>query len=324
MTEAPKYSLDSQPTWLPAGWDMEKAMDMTPDEWDNLSKSQQDVLRAGFEAHCGTEFQFEVFKDMSERSQIKADTYVSQAPITRPNFMQTLERYYASGDWGFVFYRTTYAQDEEQWSLVQTKMSKMIERNFDYNSVVDGVNEARQRWKLHWIENPQKFDGMAPHDVATHYRSVVKTLPRNYQHSICFVVDEASARSILLADASRTEIRPLLGDIVPFVIAIDRFLGWENPDAEKYEDEEDLGNWRGPFRAHPGSIVEDIFDIVGSQLMETHEFAYSVRGTNNVWWNSCAGVWTVDGEGRYAERLFESAALLRAEYRQKKRREESS
>jgi hypothetical protein len=38
MTEAPKYTLDSQPSWLPLGWTMERAMDITVDDWKNLTE----------------------------------------------------------------------------------------------------------------------------------------------------------------------------------------------------------------------------------------------------------------------------------------------
>lgn len=38
MTEAPKYSLDSQPSWLTSGWTMERAMDMTLDDWNSLTE----------------------------------------------------------------------------------------------------------------------------------------------------------------------------------------------------------------------------------------------------------------------------------------------
>jgi hypothetical protein len=38
MTEVPQYSLDSRPDWLPEGWDMEKTMEMTIEEWTNLTE----------------------------------------------------------------------------------------------------------------------------------------------------------------------------------------------------------------------------------------------------------------------------------------------
>lgn len=237
--------------------------------------------------------------------------------------MRNLQRYHSTDDWGFVFYRTTYEQDEEEWSNIQQRLNTMIESIFDFYDSIEGVNKARLRWKLHWMDDPNEFRAMDPHSIATHYRSVVEKLPSNYQHCMCFAVDQASTRSILLADITRMQKRPLLGDVVPFVVAIDQYLGWSDPDEEEgedVEDEDEYGeNWRGPFRAHPSSIVDEIYTIVASQMMETHEFAYTARGTNDVWWSSYAGVWTVDGEGRYAERLFEDAALLRAQYREKKR-----
>ncbi|KAH8703561.1 hypothetical protein BGW36DRAFT_354976 [Talaromyces proteolyticus] len=317
MTEAPKYSLDSKPSWLPAGWDMERAMDMTQSDWKHLTEQQQDVLRAGLEAYCGTEFKDEVFKDMFERPEKQTDD--NNPPTLPPNFMKPLERYHATGNWGFVFYRTTYEGGEEQWSLVQQRLNTMIESVFDYYSNIDGVNEARQRWKLHWIDDPQKFDQMSPQDIAENYRSAFETLPENYQHSMCFAVDHASAHSILLADITRMQKRPRLGDVVPFVVAIDQYLGWKEPDAQEEDFEEDLENWSGPFRAHPASIVDGIFTIVALQIMQTYEFAYHAKGTNGVWWDSYGGVWTVTSDGRYAEPLFEDAALLRAEYREKKK-----
>ena len=54
--------------------------------------------------------------------------------------------------------------------------------------------------------------------------------------------------------------------------------------------------------------------------MEMYEFAYAAHGNDDVWWDSYGGVWTLDDEGRYAERLFESAAQLRVEYREKKKK----
>jgi hypothetical protein len=38
MTEVPQYNLDSRPDWVPDGWDMEKVMDMTVEEWGNLTE----------------------------------------------------------------------------------------------------------------------------------------------------------------------------------------------------------------------------------------------------------------------------------------------
>lgn len=234
--------------------------------------------------------------------------------------MRELQRYHPTGDWGFVFYRTTYEQDDGEWSNIQKRLNAIIESIFDFYGSIEGVNEARLRWKLHWMDDPNEFKDMSPHSIATHYRSAVDKLPSNYQHSMCFAVDQISARSILLADITRMQKRPLLGDVVPFVVAIDQHLGWTDSQEEGAEDVEDEDeNWCGPFHAHPSSIVDEIFTIVASQMMETHEFAYAARGTDDVWWSSYGGVWTVDGEGRYVERLFEDAALLRALYREKKR-----
>jgi hypothetical protein len=38
MTEVPVYSLDSRPDWLPTGWDMERVMDMTMEDWAKLTE----------------------------------------------------------------------------------------------------------------------------------------------------------------------------------------------------------------------------------------------------------------------------------------------
>lgn len=38
MTEVPQYRLDSRPEWVPRGWDMEMVMDMTGEEWGNLTE----------------------------------------------------------------------------------------------------------------------------------------------------------------------------------------------------------------------------------------------------------------------------------------------
>lgn len=165
-------------------------------------------------------------------------------------------------------------------------------------------------------------------DVAAHYRTSMENLPGNYQHSLLFAVDQASAPSIMLADVSVEKMskKPRLGEVVPFVIAMDAELGLDEfNDREKAEDEdaeEDLENWNGPFRAHPSSIVDEIYTIVASQMMTTYEFAYAAHGSDGIWWASHNGIWTVDDEGRYAERHFESAAQLRLAYREKKEKKE--
>lgn len=251
----------------------------------------------------------------------------TEPPTSAPNFLSVLHRYAATGDWGFVFYRTTYGQNEDTWSLIKGKLDALIESTFDYYSNIDGVNEARQRWKILWVEDPETFNGIAPEALAEHYRGTMEKLPANYQHSMLFAVNDASARSILLADLTpgKAHKRPRLGDVIPFVIAMDDYLGMEEPEkeegyppADEFDDGDDLGNWHGPFRAHPGSIVDEIYTTVASQSMEMYEFAYAAHGNNDVWWDSYLGVWTLDDEGRYAERLFESAAQLRVEYREKK------
>lgn len=243
-----------------------------------------------------------------------------------------MNRYQRTGDWGFVFYRTTYTQDEETWSLIKHKLNTVIESTFDYYSNIDGVNEAKQLWKLRWVEDPDTFNDMTPEGLAEHYRGTMDKLPSNYQHSMLFAVDEASARSILLADtnADNLQKRPRLGDVIPFVVAMDDHLGLDElrdtaaaaaeEEEEEEDEDDDLQNWHGPFRAHPSSIVDEIYTIVGSQSMQMYEFAYAVHGTDDVWWDSYAGVWTIDDQGRYAERLFENAAQLRVEYREKKKR----
>ncbi|EED13926.1 conserved hypothetical protein [Talaromyces stipitatus ATCC 10500] len=335
MTEVPRYSLDSKPEWAPAGWDMEKVMDMTVEEWESLTERQRDVLRAGMEAHCGTEFKNEVIDDMMARSEPKAP---ADPPTQPPNFMSVMQRYHSTGDLGFVFYRTTYDQDDEQWSLIKQKLNTIVESTFDYYSNIDGVNEAKQRWKLLWVEDPEKFKDMTPKDLGAHYRDSMGKLPMNYKHSMFFAVDQASARSLLLADTSsdRLQERPRLGDVIPFVIAMDNNLGLDTepePEPEQQteyspadddEDHEDLETWYGPFRAQPSSIVDGIYTIVASEIMEMHEFAYAAHGTDDVWWDSYAGVWTIDDEGRYVERPFEDAALLRVEYREKKEKKKTS
>lgn len=255
----------------------------------------------------------------------------TEPPTSAPNFLSVLHRYARTGDWGFVFYRTTYAHDEETWSLIKQRLNTLIESTFDYYSNIDGVNEARQRWKILWVEDADKFNGMAPEKLAEHYRGTMDKLPVNYQHSMLFTVDDASARSILLTDSNPEKVhkRPRLGDVIPFVVAMDAYLGLVEPaeaegetsPADEFDDEDDddLQNWHGPFRAHPGSIVDGIYTVVASQSMEMYEFAYAAHGNDDVWWDSYGGVWTLDDQGRYAERLFESAAQLRVEYREKKR-----
>ncbi|EEA19601.1 hypothetical protein PMAA_003860 [Talaromyces marneffei ATCC 18224] len=332
MTEVPKYSLDSRPDWVPEGWDMGKVMEMTIEEWGNLTERQQDVLRAGLEAHCGTEFKNEVIGDMSARAEPEAPT---EPPTSAPSFLSVLHRYARTGDWGFVFYRTTYTQNDETWSVVKDKLNSVIESTFDYYSNIEGIDEARQRWKLLWVEDPEIFNGMAVEGLAEHYRGTMEKLPSNYQHSVLFAVDEASARSILLADTNPEKMhkRPRLGDVIPFVIAMDDNLGLDEPrddatapeageeysQADVFDDDDDLENWHGPFRAHPASIIDGIWTIVASQSMQMYEFAYAAHGNDDVWWDSYGGAWTLDDQGRYAERLFENAAQLRVEYREKKR-----
>lgn len=239
-----------------------------------------------------------------------------------------MNSYTRTGDWGFVFYRTTYAQDEETWSLIKHRLNAMIESTFDYYSNIDGVNDARQRWKLLWVEDADIFNGMAPEKLAEHYRGTTEKLPANYQHSMLFAVDDASAQSILLAGSNPSKVhkRPRLGDVIPYVVAMDDGLGLDDPaeagpegEDDAFDDEDDLQNWHGPFRVHPGSIVDGIYTIVASQSMQMYEFAYAAHGNDDVWWDSYGGVWALDDEGRYAERLFESAAQLRVEYREKKR-----
>lgn len=49
MTEVPQYRLDSKPDWIPEGWDMEKVMDMTIEEWGNLTERvPTSLLRPSF------------------------------------------------------------------------------------------------------------------------------------------------------------------------------------------------------------------------------------------------------------------------------------
>jgi hypothetical protein len=257
----------------------------------------------------------------------------TEPPTSPPNFLSVLHRYQRAGDWGFVFYRTTYTQDDETWSLIKQRLNTVIESTFDFYSNIDGINEARQRWKLRWVEDDEKLNGMAPEALADHYRGTMEKLPENYQHSMLFAVDDASARSILLADTNPEKVhkRPRLGDVIPFVVAIDYHLGLNAPrDTTEAEEEQyspadalddaddNLQNWHGPFRAHPGSIVDGIYTTVASQSMEMYEFAYAAHGNDDVWWDSYGGVWTLDDQGRYAERLFESAAQLRVEYKEKK------
>ncbi|CRG91309.1 Low-affinity glucose transporter [Talaromyces islandicus] len=235
MTEAPKYSLDSQPSWLPSGSNMERTMDMTFDDWENLTEDD------------------------------------SNPPLLAPNFMRYLLRYHSTGDWGFVFYRTTYEQDDEGWSIIQKRLNAIIESVFDFYGSIEGVNEARRRWKLHWMDDPNEFRDMSPHSIAT-----------NYQHSMCFAVDRTSAHSVLRTDITGMQTR--------------------GRSSRCHEEDEDGENWRGPFRAHPSSIVDEIYTIIASQMMEMHQFAYAVRGTDDIWWSSYAGVWTVDGEGRNCQK----------------------
>lgn len=251
----------------------------------------------------------------------------TESPTTAPNFLSVLHRYADTGDWGFVFYRTTYAQDEETWSLIKYRLNALIESTFDYYNNIDGINEARQRWKLLWVEEDNTFNGMPPEKLAAHYRETMEKLPANYQHPMLFAVDDASARSILLADSidpKTVHKRPRLGDVIPFVVAMDYGLGLDDAGEEGEEEDafdgDDLQEWHGPFRAHPGSIVDGIYTTVASQSMQMYEFAYAAHGNDDVWWDSYGGVWTLDDEGRYAERLFESAAQLRVEYREKKKK----
>ena len=255
-----------------------------------------------------------------------------EPPTTPPNFLSVLHRYQSTGDWGFVFYRTTYTQDEETWSLIKQKLNTAIESTFDYYSNIDGISEARQRWKLLWVEDAQEFAGAAPEKLAAHYRETMDDFPANYQHSMFFAVDDASAQAILRADTTPEKMhkRPRLGDVIPFVVAMDHGLGLDDAtspaEGEEEEDDDneddDLQNWHGPFRAHPSSMVDGIYTTVASQSMEMYKFAYAARGNDDVWWDSWSGVWTVDDQGRYSERLFESAAQLRVEYREKKQQQQ--
>lgn len=54
--------------WLRADW--------------TFGRKEQDVLRAGLEAHCGTEFKNEVIGDISARSYPEARTFLPSRPFS--------------------------------------------------------------------------------------------------------------------------------------------------------------------------------------------------------------------------------------------------
>lgn len=211
----------------------------------------------------------------------------------------------------------------------------MVESEFDENSNIESVNEARQRFKIIWMDDSSKFQDMNLEDVAEHYRSIADSLGPMYKDlNMCFAVDQTSARSISLANPGVAKIHPPLGEYMPFVIAIDHQFGCDelllvdedeedDDDGEEDDDDNDDDDKEvdeaAPFRVYPGSIIDEIYPCLKIGHMETHEYAYGAQGTDNVWFTAFYGIWKLDSEGRYVEPHFEDAAVLKAQHREKKR-----
>ena len=261
-----------------------------------------DSLRAALGPDGFKTLSEEMSRNYKARAQAAADAEASGGddggiqhlpPHLRAPFLGTLEDVYPGsddgsagvGEWGFIVYRIAsfYTADESRWSLFWTRWQSIVDEKIRAYMDVPGVSAAAQRLRFPVITHngrggSAREEGRGDEDaslraVAARYRTLLgtgrdgeETLPAGLGHRVCLAVNEASMRSVLeVADSAPGAQRKQ----VPFGVAVDQSLGLVEQPEEGSEGRH--GPYAGYFNVAIRSLVDELFTVVGGQILEPFE-----------------------------------------------------
>ncbi|KAH8657081.1 hypothetical protein BGZ60DRAFT_416733 [Tricladium varicosporioides] len=123
------------------------------------------------------------------------------------------------GSFGYVVYRLTYAQSDEEWETSKKQIEAAIESGWEG---VVGAENVKQKAKLHWVDGSEEailegdLDAAREHFIK--FTAQTSTFPTGLAKHTCLAITPTSILS--LPSGNSLSAQPIPGDFTPFLYAI--------------------------------------------------------------------------------------------------------
>jgi hypothetical protein len=152
--------------YFPTGWDRERLLTTSMADLRSLPADEFDKMRAGMIDKMGVEA-FQRWVSLLPSSASPANTLTQQGQTgpailgevtllspAVPDFMHVVKEQYATGTWGFVVFRSAgYNMSQEAWKKQCKRIEAAICAPFEFYRDTEGVEDARERFRLEWIQD---------------------------------------------------------------------------------------------------------------------------------------------------------------------------
>lgn len=153
----PDYGDHSSTYWTP-GWNYRRFSKANHDELDSLPEEELLKIQAGMREALGEDGVTRWSNIQFEEEMKKNPDYRDPLLDIPPNFVSQWRKRYLGQEWGFVAFRTACYDDEDQWRRFKKQWDEKLERFFDFFEGAPGVEEAKAKFCVHWIEDV-RIDG---------------------------------------------------------------------------------------------------------------------------------------------------------------------
>lgn len=212
--------------------------------------------------------------------QSASTSSTSDPDLTRPNFVNVVERFYPGQVWGFVVFRTTCYEDEGRWATFRKKWDGMVDRQLERHSGRDGVAEVRAGLKFEWVEDEEGLEGVGIETVAKRYAEMSLRgigIGSGSDHSICLDVTREAVDSVLDGDGGEGKWGR---EGTPFVVAVAREVHMGGTG-----EAEDDREFTGHFNVAVETLIGELFASVGDQSLTPYELGGHLKG-HDVWFST--------------------------------------
>ncbi|MCJ1349950.1 hypothetical protein MMC31_008193, partial [Peltigera leucophlebia] len=168
--------------YLPTGWTQECLNKASPADFAALPSEELDLVTQSLAEQYG----------QKSNAQRKAD-FRAQLRERENALVEILERNQWQDDWGFVLFRTDYA-DEARWERFEEEFTRMID-----SSIEEMVDERSKEGLMVKMVVDGDLHGASYGDIAQHYASVKEAgeVPPGLDLPMCLVVDADTIASVV-------------------------------------------------------------------------------------------------------------------------------
>jgi len=285
------YSDGSSAYW-PPGWNWTR-FSAADDDIFSLDESELTKMREGLKAVLGEDGFDEMMRHVGDASQkhsrrVEREKAIAEGrPASNPKFyppdwLKRWEKRYRGQTWGFLGFRTAlYAKDgddestrqelEGKWEEFKARIEAALAVHFDWlverydGFVPDTVGEAREKFEIRWVENPE-LSGASADTLRSRFQDAIASLEPGMQTQLFLCASPKAVESVLTTpdDDFPTVHSRLWREEAPHLLAVMVYPGRDKPG----DGDEDVGNpWDWYKAVFPVAV-----EVLPSELWETMEW----------------------------------------------------